>query len=75
MFFLLFNYVINSLFNNIIIFNRKVSKMTLLEVSLIKLIRDDVHIYVNVGNFVKIISIKKLFNNVVFTSVIVNFIQ
>ena len=49
--------------------------MTLLEVSLIKLIRDDVHIYVNVGNFVKIILIKKLFNNVVFTSVIVNFIQ
>ena len=49
--------------------------MMLLEVSLIKLIRDDTHICVSVGNFVKMISIKKLFNNDVFTSVIVDVIQ
>ena len=33
--------------------------MTLLEVSLIKLIKDDAHISVNIGDFTKIISIKK----------------
>ena len=33
--------------------------MTLLEVSLIKLIKDSAHISVNIGDFTKIISIKK----------------
>ena len=49
--------------------------MTLLEASLIKLIKDNAHISVNIGDFTKIISIKKMFKDDAFTSVIVNMIQ
>ena len=56
-YFLLFNYRISIIFITKYFFNKKYSKMTLLKLSLIKFIKDDACISVNVDNFLKLISI------------------
>ena len=56
-YFLLFDYRISIILITKYFFNKKYLKMTLLKVSLIKFIKDDTCIIVNVDNFLKLISI------------------